>query len=246
MSTLLHVDAGRRRAYATATGLVLSAWLALAAWSTSPYAAWLDHAQMDEIAAPSAVRLAIFTLGWALMIVAMMLPGTLLVLARCLDDKPFGARRIAPVSLAYLAIWIVYGSFSHWGDGVLHEVVEHEPALAGLIAPAVLLLAGIYQLTPLKRACLARCHVDSTMFKTLGQSSQRNLWALGLRHGVYCLGSCWALMLLMFAIGGINLIWMLVLGALMAVERLSPRGGDVAQFLGIVLISAPALMFLAR
>ncbi|MCL5998929.1 MAG: DUF2182 domain-containing protein [Chloroflexi bacterium] len=62
---------------------------------------------------------------------------------------------------------------------------------------------------------------------------------------MYCLGSCWALMLLMFAIGGINLVWMLALGAIMAVERLSQRGEGVAQFLGVVIIIASVLLVLA-
>ena len=119
----------------TAAGLVLSAWLALAVWSMSPYAEWLDHARIEDIAAPLTVRLAVFTLGWTLMIIAMMLPGTLLLLARCLENKPFSARRIAPVILAYLAVWMVFGSFSYLGDSVLHEIVEQVPALAGAIAP---------------------------------------------------------------------------------------------------------------
>jgi predicted metal-binding membrane protein len=245
MSALLRVDVHRRRSYATAAGLVLLAWLALAVWSTSPYAEWVDHARVDEIAAPPIVRLVVFILGWTLMIIAMMLPGTLLLLARCLENKPFGARRVAPVILAYVAVWTVYGSFIYLSDGVLHEMIEQAPTLAGLVAPAVLLSAGVYQFTPMKRLYLSRCYIDGTVFKALGQSSHCNLWALGLRHGVYCLGSCWALMLLMFVIGGINLISMLTLGALMTVERLSKRGEGVAQYLGIVIIIASVLLVLA-
>jgi len=177
------------------------------------------------------------------MVIAMMLPGALIVLARCLENKPFSARRAAPVILAYLAVWAVFGSFSYLGDSVLHEMVKQVPALAGVIAPGVLLLAGIYELTPIKRICLSRCRAEGAAFKTLGQSSRRNLWTVGLWHGVFCLGSCGLLMLLMFAIGGANLIWMLILGAIMTVERLSQRGEGVAQLLGAVLIVGSVLPF---
>ncbi len=219
-----------------AAGLVLSAWVVLAAWSMSPYAEWLDHARMDHIAAPAAVRLVVFMLGWTLMIIAMMLPGTLLLLERCLENTPFSSGRLAPAILAYLGIWMVFGSLSYLGDSVLHEIVEQLPALAGVIAPGVLLLAGAYQLTPMKRACLSRCRLEGRAVELLAHSSRRNSWTLGLLHGVFCLGSCWALMLLMFAGGGVNLIWMLILCAVMAAERLTRHGAYLAHVVGVLLI----------
>ena len=226
--------------------LVLLAWLALAVWSLSPAAKWLDHAQVEDIAAPSIVRLAVFTLGWKLMVIAMMLPSTLLLLDRCLEDKLFSIRRFAPVILAYLAVWTVFGVFSYLGDGVLHEMVERVPALEVVIAPGVLLLAGVYQFTANKRACLSRCRPEGAVFQTVGQSNRRNLWVMGLRHGLFCLGSGWALMLLMFAIGGVNLLWMLVFGGSMTIERLSQQGDKVARYLGIVLILGSVLLVIAQ
>jgi predicted metal-binding membrane protein len=230
----------------TAASLILSAWLALAIWSISPYAEWLDHARIEEIAASPTMRLAVFTLGWTLMIIAMMLPGTLLLLDRCLGNHPLSARRLAPAILAYLAVWTAFGNLSYLGDGVLHEMVEQAPALAGVIAPGILLLAGIYQITPIKRVCLSRCRPKSAAFTSFGQSRSCNAWIVGLRHGVFCLGSGWTLMLLMFAIGGVNLFWMLVLGVTMMAERQNQRGEYVARLLGVVLIAASVVLFMVQ
>jgi predicted metal-binding membrane protein len=243
MNAILHIEAHRRRSYVTAASLILSAWLALAVWSLSPYAEWLDHSRIEDIAAPPTVRLAVFTLGWTLMVIAMMLSGTLLLLARCFENKAFSVRYIALAILAYLAVWTVFGSLIYLGDSVLHEIVERAPTLAGIIAPGTLLLVGVYQLTPMKRACLSRCRPEGAMFKML---SARNSWIEGLRHGVFCLGNCWAVMLLMFAIGGVDLIRMLLLGGIMTAERTLHRGHVVTRPLGFALIFGSFLILLLR
>lgn len=235
MNTSLRLASGRRLDVAAAA-LVLAAWTGLAAWSLSPYAEWLDHARMDHIHAPPSVRLAVFALGWTLMIIAMMLPGTLLLLARCGWGEPGGLRRLVPLIVAYLLPWLAFGVFSYLGDSALHEVVEHNPAAAGLIAPAVLLLAGLYQFTPPKRACLARCRRVGAAWAAPGQASNPGGWALGLQHGLACLGSCWALMLLMFAFGAAGLLWMLAFAAVMTAERLARRASFFTVPLGVMLI----------
>ena len=221
----------------TAAGLVLSAWLALAAWSMSPYAEWLDHARMEHIAAPADRSAGRIHVGLDA------------------DDHRHDVARHAAAAGALFGehavqraspcagdpgisggSGLVFGSFSYLGDSVLHEIVEQLPALAGVIAPGVLLLAGVYQLTPMKRACLSRCRLEGRAVELLAHSSRRNSWTLGLLHGVFCLGSCWALMLLMFAGGGVNLIWMLILCAVMAAERLTRHGAYLAHVVGVLLI----------
>ena len=119
---------------------------------------------------------------------------------------------------------------------MLHEAVEQAPALAGIIAPGLVFLAGIYQFTPMKRACLARCCPEGTSFATLVRPGHRSPWTLGLRQAVFCLGSCWALMLLMFALGGVSLIGMLVLGLISAAERLDVHGPVLVRAVGIFLV----------
>lgn len=236
MSTLVQFGSERLRSAAGAVGMVLAAWVVLIAWGMSPYAEWLDHVEMAHLPAPTSLRLAVFTLGWTLMVVAMMLPATLLLLRRCVGDRSFAMGRLWPLILAYLAVWIVFGSVSYWGDGVLHELLEQAPSIGRLIAPSVLLLAGAYQLTPMKWACLARCRFVGTVLPPLAQASQRRIWTIGLHHGLFCLGSCWALMLLMFAAGGVNLAWMCALSVLMTAERISSQGVHLARLAGMLMV----------
>jgi len=243
MSAIPGVSPDRRRSYVAAATLVSAAWLALAAWSLSPYAEWLDHARMDHLPAPAVVRLGVFALGWALMVVAMMLPGTLgVLLAHRPADRAVHLRVIAPLVLTYVGVWTIFGAASYLGDTALHEVVEHNPALAGVVAPSLVLAAGLYQLTPMKRAALLRCCAEGTKRHDMGLASHGTPWAAGLRYGLYCLGSCWALMLLMFAVGRVNLLWMLALSAIMAAERLNRRGREVARLLGVALIVASVML----
>ena len=236
MSALVQFNVTRWRSSATAAGLVLAAWGVLIAWGMSPYAEWLDHAEMAHLPAPTSLRLVVFTLGWTLMVAAMMLPATLLLLRRGAGDQSFAIGSLGPVILAYLAVWIVFGGLAYWGDSLLHELVHQVPSLGRFIAPGVLLLAGVYQLTPLKRACLARCRFEGAVLPFSAQASWRSLWQTGLRHGLFCLGSCWALMLMMFAAGGVNLVWMFGLGLLMTAERISSQGAQLARLAGLLLV----------
>jgi predicted metal-binding membrane protein len=243
MNAILRMEAQRRWSYVAAASLIITFWLALAIWSLSPYAGWLDHSRIEELAVPLTIRLAVFAIGWALMIVAMMLPGTLLLLARCSDDKSSSILHDIPIILAYTTVWTVFGGFNYLGDRLFHEIVERVPEMAIVVAPGVLLLAGVYQLTPVKNTYLSRCRPDGTAFQVLNTGST---WTTGLRHGVFCIGNCWALMLMMFAIGGVNLTWMLLLGGTMTAERTLHRGQLLTRPLGYALILGSFLALILR
>ena len=235
----------RKELSPTIVGLILGAWVALAVWSASPYAGLLDHAQVGEGPLSPTLRVPIFVLGWTLMTIAMMLPANLPFLGRFQDSlfqQSGRGRRLAGLILGYLAVWGAFGLVVYLGDGLLHEAVERIEPLAHSsagIAAALLLAAGIYQLTPLKRANLRRCRSPHPALEKDGSRFLTSLDSLrlGLRHGLFCLGSCWALMLLMFASGGANLGWMLVFGTIMAGERADRWGERLTRPLGLAMIA---------
>ena len=144
MSAMIQFNVARWRSSAAAAGLVLAAWGVLIAWGMSPYAEWLDHAEMAHLPAPASLRLVVFALGWTLMVAAMMLPATLLLLRRSVGDQRFAMGSLWPVILAYLAVWLVFGSLAFWGDSLLHDLVHQVPSIGRFIAPGVLLLVGVY------------------------------------------------------------------------------------------------------
>ncbi len=224
--------------------LILSAWGILALWSASPYAELLSHEEIGEGNLSPLLSLAVFVLGWALMTVAMMLPGSLPLVhrfRRFVLHRPDHNRLVAQFVLGYLAVWMAFGGLAYLGDSVVHVAIERFAPLAaasGGITVAVLLVAGVYQFTPGKRVCLAYCRPSHALLQKdrPEQLSALVVWQLGLRHGLSCLGSCWGLMLLMFAISGMNLGWMLVLAAIMAAERASRWGQWLTRPLGLALI----------
>jgi predicted metal-binding membrane protein len=240
----LHPEVIRPRYFLTFGALILSAWVVLVIWGQSPYAAWLDHARMDELPFIPILRLAVFAFGWTLMIVAMMLPGTLLLAYQSCTLSQLQVRPITQFILAYLAVWVMFGCMSYLADSALHEIVEHVPSLAGVIAPGVLLIVGAYQFTPWKCAYLSKCRRTQMVLNQYLPANNGQAWHLGFQHGTLCLGNCWALMLLMFAVGGANLVWMLSLGAVMATERTTYRGDLLARLVGIALIACSFLAML--
>ena len=111
-------------------------------------------------------------------------------------------------------------------------------AFSDLIASAIVLIAGLYQFTPVKRRYMARCRTPHTLIlQSCGEKiSGAGALKQGLRLGVFCVGSCWSLMLLMFALGHNRLDWMLALGGILAAERLAPWGNRLAWLVGLVLV----------
>ena len=145
------------------------------------------------------------------------------------------------VLAGYLLIWTLFGVVAVLGDRVLHETVERSAWLeahAWLIGASIFAMAGLYQFTPFKFYCLDKCRSPMSFLMAHWQGSHDHYQAfwLGVHHGLFCLGCCWSLMLLMFAVGMGNLGWMLLLGAVMAIEKNLSWGRRFSAPLGIVLL----------
>jgi predicted metal-binding membrane protein len=219
------------------------AWLTLVLWGQSPYGRYLDHQPIDS--AGTAVVLPVFVLGWLLMMIAMMLP-TSLPLVRLFDTmtrrRPDHRRLVLLVLAGYLGMWSVFGIIVHALDAVLHAVMRQSAWLtanAWLIGPAVLVLAGVYQFTPLKYHCLDKCRSPLGFIteRWRGRHETRAALRLGLDHGAFCIGCCWSLMLLMFAVGVGSLAWMLGLGVVMAIEKNVSWGHRMSRPVGVALVA---------
>lgn len=230
--------------------LVTLAWLTLWLWQRSPYGRYLDHTQAAEICLtgglPSLLEQAsLYVAGWLLMTAAMMLPTTLPLLEifrRLTQQRPDRTRLVALVILGYVGIWLAFGAVAHLVDMGLHTAFETSAWLQaqGRVLGAVpLLVAGAFQFSALKYRCLDKCRapLGFVMRYWRGGKAPLQALALGAHHGLFCVGCCWALMSLMFAVGMGNLGWMLMLGAVMAIEKNAAWGRKLSAPLGIALLA---------
>ena len=227
--------------------LIGGAWFVAVLAQATGNAGLLHHHALIEGGPPLWLALPIFALSWQVMIAAMMLPASLSTV-RVVDvaiDRLARPRRARATFLgAFALVWTAFGLLAFLGDDVLHHVVDATPWLAArpwLIEGSILILAGAYQFAPLKRNSLVACRHPSGLRAT-HESSRRGSFNLGLDHGLACLGSSWALMLLMFAEGFANLWWMVVLTAVMVYETSGRHGQRAASAVGIALILAALIV----
>jgi len=184
---------------------------------------------------------------WVVMMVGMMLPSaapTLLLYAAVVRKSPEagGARaRVYAFAGGYLLAWTAFSLVAtllqlllrHWL--VLSPMMETPSHSFG---GALLLLAGVYQLTPYKHACLESCRSPANFIVQHWKRGVRGAWRLGLEHGLYCLGCCWALMLLLFVGGVMNLWWISLLTLFVLLEKLAPQGVQGGRVSGLLIIAA--------
>ena len=224
--------------------LAATAWLVLSWWGASPYGRYLRHDA--PVGLGSAPELGLFVAGWLLMIVAMMLPTTvpLLTTFRALvGRRRQPGRLVGAVVLGYLVTWAGFGLVAWLGDRAVHAVVDAVPWLSAnprLVLAATLVTAGVYQFSALKYRCLDECRspLGFVMNRWTGRAEVREALGIGLAHGRFCIGCCWSLMLVMFAVGMGNVAWMLVLGGLTAIEKNTAWGRRLGRPLGVALLLA--------
>lgn len=184
----------------------------------------------------------IFVMWW-LMMVAMMLPSAAptILLFGALNRSQGQWASLFFVS-GYLAVWAAFSLIATTAQGALSAFGYISPMYMTLIAPwagaTVLILAGLYQLTPVKSACLRNCRGPVEALTHHRRTGRGAPFRMGLLHGRDCLGCCWALMALLFVGGVMNIWWILGLSLYVAIEKLAPKGQLVAQVLGVVLLIA--------
>ena len=238
-------------------GLISLAWVVLLIWERSPYGRYLSHSELGGIslssgASPILLQAALYVTGWTLMTAAMMLPTSLPLIEifrRLTQDRADRTVLAMLVIAGYLAVWLAFGVAAHVFDLGLHEVFEQSAWLQAntwAFGAGVLLFAGVFQFTSLKYRCLDKCRMPFSFVMQYWRrgATRTQAFLLGGYHGAFCVGCCWALMLLMFAVGTGNVGWMLVLGAVMAIEKNMPWGRKLSIPLGAALIVWSALIAL--
>ncbi|MGH3070665.1 MAG: DUF2182 domain-containing protein [Gaiellaceae bacterium] len=241
MSVLAHQP---RRIPVAVPAAIALAWTVAVAAEASGAASALHHDHLLEGGPPSWTALLLFVGSWQLMTAAMMLPSSM-PLVRLFWATSQRRSALAAFLGGYGLVWGVFGLVAFAGDGVLHQLVHAMPALEArpwLIGGGVLVLAGAFQFTKLKEACLDQCRNPGMFLMRNYRRGDGAAFRLGRDHGVFCLGCCWALMLVMFAAGFANLAWMAALATLTAYEKIGRHGPFVARAAGIALITFGALL----
>lgn len=181
---------------------------------------------------------------WLVMMVAMMTPSvapTLLMYASILRTRAQQPLfRVSVFLLGYLSIWSLFGAAAALLQLELQGLFTNAAVLTGLVLAA----AGIFQFTPLKNACLAKCRSPQGFFITGWREGVAGAYSMGCRHGVYCLGCCWLLMVTLFATGAMNFLVMAMIAAYVLAEKVAPAGRWVSRGAGLALLGAGACVVL--
>ena len=233
-------------------GLTLIWATVLLAWSLIVLASLtgnehLFHPAMAT-AQPTVLKFLVFLLAWLVMTIAMMLPTSLplITLFIQVSQNQSQPRSLLAVFLsAYAAIWLSFAVVLLVGDWTIHHWLDrwhwlhHYP---GAIAGLTLLTAGTFQFSSLKEQCMNVCRHPMSFLTHHYQRGLKASWNLGLRHGLYCLGCCWALMLVMFGVGVAHLTWMVALTGIMLFEKTTHWGRAIAPLIGVALLAAGLLV----
>jgi predicted metal-binding membrane protein len=195
--------------------------------------------------------LALYGGAWVVMVAAMMLPSAtpmLRLFTAASAAQPRPGRALGAFVGGYLAVWAAFGVVALGADAAAERVEASAPGLAArpwLVPAATLVLAGAFQFSPLKDACLDACRHPAAWLLRRYRRGTGPALSLGWGHGLFCLGCCWALMLVMVVAGLTDLRWMAGLAALMAYEKVGRHGRPVARAAGVALVVAGVAVALA-
>lgn len=186
-------------------------------------------------------------LMWAVMMIAMMIPSAapMILTFDGLNRQHYANQTrffaTAAFVFGYLMVWVSFSvgaTFLQWG---FHSTALLNPmtiSVTPVISGILLILAGVYQFTPLKRACLSHCRSPLSFHLTEWRDGIQGALIMGLRYGMYCLGCCWLLMILLFVAGVMNLLWVAIIAIYVLVEKVMPQGQWISRAIGLLAIAA--------
>ena len=247
-----------RRVFGLAIAAVtLLAWVYLFHLSRQMSAAAADDARMAAMGMAVTAqwtRTDVFLtfVMWTVMMVGMMAPSVTPVLLLAANAPRSERHVIPPVLLfgaGYLLVWVGFSAVATVTQWLLHAGALLSPAMAASsprIAGAILIGAGLYQLTPLKNMCLTHCRSPIDFLMSHWRGGRAGPIRMGVHHGLYCLGCCWALMAVLFAVGVMNLLWVAGLALLVLVEKMMPATVLVSRMAGAALLIAGAIKMVSN
>jgi len=194
-----------------------------------------------------------FLLMWEAMMVAMMLPSTwpiLVLYRRVAVFHRHAHASLSPwvVAAGYFGVWLVFGAVAFGAGFSISASAMHSVSISRLVPPAAglaLVMAGVYQLTPLKQACLKHCREPVLYLSHEWRPGLAGAFRLGMHHGAFCAACCWALMLIQMILGVMNLLVMIVIAAIIGAEKLWKRGPSLSRAVGVCTIVA-GVAFIAK
>jgi predicted metal-binding membrane protein len=225
--------------------VVILSWLYLVA------SAGMESHEMDGMTMPmmraewSPAYFAVMVAMWAVMMAAMMLPSAApmilfhATISRRRQEQNGTLAATGLFVLGYVAVWAGFSLAASTLQWALASAVLLSPMMeitSKTVAAALLVAAGIYQWTPLKHSCLRRCRSPLDFVLAYWREGNWGSFAMGLRHGAFCLGCCGVLMLLLFVGGLMNLAWVAGLAAFILIEKAAPRGDWIGRFVGLGLV----------
>ena len=230
-----------------------AAVISMLGWTYLFYEGWaMQHMDIVAMAMPSTgawglMDLLVVFAMWAVMMVAMMLPSAapmILAFLTLNHRRQTTARPLVPVVIflfGYIAVWTGYSAVATLAQWWLHKTALLSPTMAAtspVLSGGLLLAAGLFQWTPLKRACLKGCRSPLSFFMSEWRDGTVGAFVMGLRHGSYCLGCCWMLMALLFVAGVMNLFWVVVIALFVMAEKILVRGELLGRVTGVALVAA--------
>ncbi|MBV8054092.1 MAG: DUF2182 domain-containing protein [Deltaproteobacteria bacterium] len=227
-------------------------WLYLIKMPMAPADFGAVGARLLSVLPPRLASVWLMFMMWSVMMVAMMLPSAssmILTYAAIVRRHP-DSSAYAPwiFAGAYIVIWTLFSGAATAGQFLLEDasLLYGDSRATSITGAVLLMLAGVYQLTPFKNFCLAHCRSPLGFFMTEWRDGITGAFTMGIRHGAHCLGCCWMLMGLLFVFGAMNLTWIAVLSVLVLLEKLAPFGDTIARVSGVVMLAGAIVLVIHR